>query len=166
MEERSMKKSFLSVTASMRIQRPIAIVCQQFGDVEHHARNRVHPDVKFTLRSQSENECRYRQAYRLAGIPLPLADEVILKRAADGTITNEVLSGSNAGARLTSRFRADGPSATLAEVTIELPLAGPKKLLAPLVRLLIRRQLAKGLEEDRRDLEDGGYPAQRPGGTA
>jgi hypothetical protein len=85
--------------------------------------------------------------------------EVVLERHADGSQTNHFVSGSNAGMRVIHQFQDDGPDATVAEVTIEMPMRGLRRLLAPIVRRVLRSRLMTGLEEDRRDLEQHGYPA-------
>jgi len=94
---------------------------------------------------------------RLAGVSQ--IAEVILTGEADGSQTNRFVRGSNAGMKVMHRFEPDGPDATIAEVTIQLPVRGLRKLLAPLVGLTLRRKLVRGLQGDRRDLEEHGYPA-------
>jgi hypothetical protein len=152
-----MAEAVLRVTRSVRIARPIEIVRRQFGDVHHHETRRVHRDVRFTVLADSAGECRYAHEVRVAG--LRQSAEVIMKREADGSQTNHFVSGSNVGMKVIHRFRPAGAETTVAEVTVELPLRGLRRLLAPLVRRAVRRSLATGLEEDRRDLEEHGYPA-------
>jgi hypothetical protein len=152
-----MSKSVLRVCESIRIRRPIEVVRQQFGDVRHHETRRPHQAIRFTLLADSDDECRYRHEVRVAGVRQ--VAEVILERNADGSQTNHFVSGSNAGMRVIHRFQADGPDATIAEVTIEMPMPGLRRLLAPLARRFLRSSLVTGLEEDRRDLEEHGYPA-------
>jgi hypothetical protein len=157
--DRAMPQSAITVADSIRIARPIDVVRQQFGDVRHHAERRVHRGVTFTVLSDSAAECRYRHEVRVAG--LRQVGEVILTRAADGSQTNLFTSGSNAGMKIIHTFHPDGADATVATVTIELPLRGRRSLLAALVRRIVRRDLARGLEEDRLDLEERGYPVLR-----
>ncbi len=154
-KERPRTEGVLTVSASIRIARPIDVVRSHFGDVDHHAKNPVHRGVEFTLLATAGTRSRFRKRVHILGIPL--VDEVILSRQPDGTITEEFVSGSNAGGNFTSRFRAEGSEATNVEATVELPLRGLRRLAAPLIRLLVRRQLGRALGEDRRDLEEGGY---------
>jgi hypothetical protein len=153
-----MFESVVTVRDSIRIARPLDVVRQQFGDVRHHVSRAVHPDVKFTVLSESGNECRYRHEVRVAGVCQ--VAEVILKREADGSQTNYFVSGNNVGMKVIHTFQPDGTDATIAGVTVQLPLRGLRKVLAPLVHLAVRRKLEKGLQEDRRDLEERGYPGR------
>ncbi len=152
-----MSKRVLVVSASGDIARPIDVVRRHFSDVEHHTRNRVHPDVAFTLLSDSGDECRFRKTIRIFGIPL--VDEVLLRRQVDGSITEDSVAGPSSGMRLVSRFRAAGPDLTATTLTVEMPVRGVKRLAAPLLRQLVLRRLIKALDEDRRDLEGGRYPS-------
>jgi hypothetical protein len=146
----------LVVSASTRIARPIDVVRRHFTDVDHHARNRVHPDVEFTPLSDSGEVRRFRKTIRILGIPV--VDEVVLRRQPDGSITEDCVAGHSAGMRLVSRFRADGPELTATTLTVQMPVRGLKRLAAPWLRFVIARRLSKALDEDRRDLEGGRYP--------
>jgi hypothetical protein len=152
-----MSKQVLVVTASRDIARPIDVVRRHFTDVEHHAKNRVHPDVAFTLLSDSGDECRFRKTIRIFG--MPIVDEVLLRRQADGSITEDSVAGPSSGMRLVSRFRAAGPDLTATTLTVEIPMRGLMRLAAPLLQRLVLRRLTKALDEDRRDLEGGRYPS-------
>jgi len=50
-----------------------------------------------------------------------------------------------------------GPERTRVRTTVEMPLNGMLRLLAPLVRMGLQRDVATALEEDRVDLEERGY---------
>jgi hypothetical protein len=151
-----MAPALLVVSESLRIARPIEVVRQQFADVRHHSARNVHPDLRFTPLAEAGDGCRYPHEVRVAGIRQ--VAEVILTREADGSQTNRFVSGANAGTKILHRFRSDGAEVTVVEVTVQTPLQGLRRLLAPLVRHAVRRRLIAGLREDRRDLEDGGYP--------
>ena len=150
-----MRDHVLVISASTCIARPIEVVRRHFTDVEHHTRNPVHPDVVFTPLADSGQDRRFRKTIRVLGIPI--VDEVVLRRQADGSITEDSVAGPNTGMRLVSRFRADGPDRTDTILTVEMPLPGLKRLVAPLLRRFVLRQLTKALDEDRRDLESGRY---------
>jgi len=151
-----MDKRVLVVSASTHIARSIDVVRRHFGDVEHHARNAVHPDVTFTPLADSRDERRFRKTVRILGIPV--VDEVVLRCQVDGSITEDSVAGLSTGMRLVSRFRAEGPDVTGTTLMVEMPVRGLKRLAAPLLRRLVLRRLTKALEEDRRDLESGRYP--------
>jgi hypothetical protein len=147
----------LVVSACTYIARPIDVVRRHFSDVEHHMKNRVHPDVEFTLLSAPEGERRFRKTVRVLGIQV--VDQVVLRRQPDGSITEDSVAGPNTGMRLISCFRADGPECTATTLTVQMPVRGLRWLVVPWLRILIVRRLTKALDEDRRDLEGGRYPS-------
>ena len=152
-----MSNTVLVVSASTHIARPIDVVRRHFSDVDHHTRNPVHPDVVFTPLADSGHERRFRKTIRILGIPV--VDEVVLRRQADGSITEDSVAGPSTGMRLVSHFRADGPDLTATTLTVEMPVRGLKRLAAPLLKRFVLRRLTKALDEDRRDLESGRYPS-------
>jgi len=85
-------------------------------------------------------------------------DEVVQRRGDDGTLESEVVDGMNKGLRLRQSFRPDGAGATEVRLDVHWPLTGIKAVLKPLFGLAVRKTLVKALEEDRRDLEERGYP--------
>jgi len=145
----------ISVEVKRTIKRPISVVSRQFGDIAHHARDRVHPDITFTVLSDSGDECRFRQQVKLVG--MLQTDEVVQRRNRDGSLTSEVVVGANRGMRIHQAFAPEGPDATTVTFRAEAPASGVKRLLAPLFVLAIRRAVEKGFEEDRVDLEERGY---------
>jgi hypothetical protein len=145
------------VSASTNIARPIDVVRRHFTDVDHHVKHRVHPDVAFAPLVDAGDACRFRKTIRVLGIPV--VDEVVLRRQGDGSITEDSVAGPSTGMRLVSRFRAEGPDLTATTLTVELPVPGLKRLVAPLLRRLVLRRLTRALDEDRRDLEGGHYPS-------
>ena len=152
-----MRNQVLVLSASVHIARQIDVVRRHFSDVDHHTRNPVHPDVVFTPLADSGHERRFRKTIRILGIPV--VDEVVLRRQADGSITEDSVAGPSTGLRLVSRFRAAGPDLTATTLTVEMPVRGLKRLAAPLLRRFVLRRLTKALDEDRRDLESGRYPS-------
>jgi hypothetical protein len=44
--------AMINVEVQRTIQRPVAILSRQFGDIQHHSRNHVHPDISFTVLSE------------------------------------------------------------------------------------------------------------------
>lgn len=145
------------VSVSTHIARSIEVVRRHFSDVDHHARTRVHPDVVFTPLADAEEESRFRKTIRVLGVPV--VDEVVLRRQADGSITEDSVAGPSTGMRLISNFRAAGPDLTATTLTVEIPVRRLNRLAAPLLRRLVFRRLTKALDEDRRDLEGGRYPS-------
>ncbi|MBV9835585.1 MAG: hypothetical protein JO055_14310 [Alphaproteobacteria bacterium] len=139
-----------------RIARPVAEVGAQFGDMRHHASNDVHKGLTFTVHSDDGTTCKFRQAVRLMG--MMQIDEVVLTRHADGSLTSDVVSGTNAGTRFTQRFVADGKGGTIVHFRADLPVSGIKKLLKPLFRRAVYSTIDKAFAEDVVDLEQKGYP--------
>ena len=147
----------INVEVTRSIKRPIGVVSRQFGDIAHHARNRVHPDITFTVLSEKGDECRFRQQVKLVG--MLQTDEVVQRRNADGSLTSEVVGGANRGMRIYQSFAPQGANATTVTFRAEAPASGVKRLLAPLFVIAIRKAVEKGFEEDRVDLEERGYGA-------
>ena len=137
------------------ISRPIEVVQSQFVDFEHHARTRVHADLGVSNVRPQEGGCRFTGSRRVFG--MLQEDEIEVARDADGNSTLRSLSGSNAGLLIKQRFEAEGPDRTCVHFTIEYPVRGMLRLLTPLVRMGLQRDLRIGLEEDRIDLEERGY---------
>jgi hypothetical protein len=149
--------AMINVEVSRTINRPIGVVSRQFGDIAHHARDRVHPDITFTMLSENGDECRFRQQVKLVG--MLQTDEVVQRRNADGSLTSEVVDGANRGMRIHQSFAPQGLDATRVTFRAEAPATGVKRLLAPLFVIAIRKAVEKGFEEDRVDLEERGYGA-------
>lgn len=149
--------AMIVVEVQTTIRRPVAVVSRQFGDMGHHARNRVHPDIQFTVLSEDGDDCRFRQEVRLVGILQ--SDEVVQHRNADGSLSSKVVAGANKGMRIDQAFAPVGADATLVTFRAEAPATGIKRLLKPLFEMAIRKAVKKGLEEDRADLEERGYGA-------
>ncbi len=145
----------INVEVHKTIRRPVTVVSRQFGDMHHHERNRVHPDVAFTVLSGDGDGCRFRQQVRLVG--MLQTDEILQRRNADGSLSSEVVDGANKGPRIHQAFVPVGADSTLVTFHAALPAVGIKRLLKPLFEMAIRRAVTKGLEEDRVDLEERGY---------
>lgn len=145
----------ITVEVQKTIRRSVAVVSRQFGDMQHHARNRVHPDVAFTVLSEDGDCCRFRQEVRLVG--MLQSDEIVQRRNADGSLSSEVVNGANKGLRIHQAFVPVGADSTRVTFHAEMPAVGVKRFLKPLFEMAIRRAVTKGLEEDRVDLEERGY---------
>ena len=145
----------INVEAQRTIHRPVAVVSRQFGDIQHHALNHVHPNIEFKVLSEDGDTCRFKQEVRLVG--MLQIDEIVQHRNADGSLSWEVVEGANKGTRIYQGFAPVGTDATLVTFRAEAPATGIKRLLKPLFEIAIRKTVAKGLEEDRLDLEEGGY---------
>lgn len=137
------------------ISRPIEVVQSQFVDMAHHASTGVHAALEVSNVRPQDGGCRFTGRRRVLG--MLQEDEFDVSRRADGSSTLRSLSGSNAGLVVTQAFESEGPDRTRARVAVDLPLRGMLRLLAPLVRIGLQRDLATALEEDRIDLEERGY---------
>jgi len=145
----------INVEVRATIRRPLAVVSRQFGDMRHHERHRVHPDVTITVLSEDGDACRFRQEVRLLG--MLQSDEIVQHRNADGSLLSEVVAGANKGLRIHQGFASVGADSTLVTFRAEATATGIKWLLKPLFEMAIRKAVTKGLEEDRADLEERGY---------
>ncbi len=142
--------------AEKRIARPLEVVQAQFVDMHHHAATRVHADLEVSnVRPLADG---HRVTGRRKVFGLQQEDEIEVRRGPDGNSTLRSVAGSNAGLLITQTFAAEGMNATRVRTKVEMPVNGLLRLLAPLVRLGLKRDLETALEEDRRDLEERGYP--------
>ncbi|TAJ75026.1 hypothetical protein EPO44_22360 [bacterium] len=146
----------LTVEFTGTIKQPLPIVSKQFGDIRHHAKHRVHPNIAFTVLSEQNGVCHLKQEVALLG--MKQMDKVFQKRLSDGSLESEVVAGTNKGSKLFQSFQALEPNATLIKIRLQIPLSGIKKLLKPFIRMALLSTLKKAFEEDRIDLEDKGYP--------
>lgn len=149
--------SSIIVSAEKRIARPVSVVQAQFTDMQHHAHTRVHAALEVSNVRPAEGGCRFTGRRRILGALQE--DEIEVRRLPDGSSTLRSLAGSNAGLLITQTFEAADADHTRVRTQVEMPLRGVMRLLAPLVRLGLRRDLEIALEEDRIDLEERGYPA-------
>lgn len=147
----------IRVELQTTIRRPVAVVSRQFGDMRHHERDNVHPDIRFTVLAEDGDSCRFRQEVKLVG--MLQSDELVQQRNGDGSLSSEVVAGANKGLRIHQGFTPAGPGATLVTFRAEVPATGIRRLLKPLFAAALRRAVAKGLGEDRIDLEERGYGA-------
>ena len=85
----------INIEVQKTIHRPIAVVSRQFGDMQHHSRDRVHPNIKFTVISEQGDTCRFRQDVKVLG--MLQSDEIVQTRNSDGTLFAEVVDGANQG---------------------------------------------------------------------
>ena len=142
--------------AEKRIARPLEVVQSQFVDMHHHASTRVHADLEVSNVRPLPDGHLVTGRRRVFG--MQQEDEIEVRRGPDGTSTLRSVSGSNAGLLITQTFAAEGMNATRVQTKVEMPVKGLLRLLAPLVRMGLKRDLETALEEDRRDLEERGYP--------
>jgi hypothetical protein len=133
------------------IARPIEVVRRQFVDMEHHARTGVHPDLEVRDVRRQGDVCSFIGRRRVLGMLHEDAMEV--RSLPDGSSTLRSLRGSNAGLLVTQFFEALGPSSTRVKVRVELPLKGPLRLLAPVVKIGLARDTEAALAQDKADLE-------------
>jgi hypothetical protein len=145
----------IEVTVTGTIRRPLAEVSRQFGDIRHHAANRVHPKLTFTILEEHGESVRFRQQVSLVG--MKQVDEIVQTRRPDGSLESDIVDGTNKGSRLTQTFAPEGGDATRITLTFRMPATGVKRLLKPLFAAAIRKTVVDALAEDRFDLEVRGY---------
>jgi Molecular chaperone (small heat shock protein) len=100
----------INVEVQATIRRPLAVVSRQFGDMRHHERHRVHPDISLTVLSEDGDDCRFRQEIRLLG--MLQSDEIVQHRNVDGSLFSEVVAGVNKGLRIYQKFSSVGADST------------------------------------------------------
>jgi hypothetical protein len=145
----------IEVTVEQVISRPLAEVSRQFGDIRHHAANRVHPKLTFEILSEEGDTIRFRQHVSLLGIRQ--TDEIVQKRRADGSLYSDIVSCTNEGSVITQAFAPAGDAATRVVFTMKMPAKGVKRLLKPFFAAAIRKTVRDAFAEDRYDLEQRGY---------
>jgi hypothetical protein len=149
--------SNIIVRGEKLISRPIAVVQSQFTDMAHHERTGVHSELGVSNVRPSADGCRFTGHRRVMGKMRESENE--LQRHPDGSSTLRSVAGPNRGLTIKQTFEAQGPDRTLVRVEVNLPVKGLLRLLSPLVRSKLRKDVAMALEEDRADLEERGYPA-------
>ena len=145
----------IEVVDRRNIERPINEVRAQFGDIAYHASHPVHAGIKFEILEEHDGATRYRQTVKILG--MNQVDEFVQTTLPDGTLLSETVSGTNAGAKLFTRFYSLGFSATEVTTSIEIPLKGFRALIAPLFRAAVNQRLQKAQFEDKHDLESLRY---------
>lgn len=148
----------ITARAETVISRPIEIVQDQFVDLHHHEVARVHVHLEVSNVRPVPGGCRFTGRRRVLG--LLQEDEIEVQRGADGNSTLRSISGSNAGLLIEQRFESVDPGRTRVQTTVTLPVRGVMVLLAPVLRMGLKRDLVTALDEDRRDLEERGYPGK------
>jgi hypothetical protein len=144
------------VTSIKEIRCPVDVVQAQFSDLEHHIAHNVHRNLELTMHASDERSCDFTQGYRMLGFMR--RDEVRLERQADGSLHGTFVEGPNQGAETFATFESLGSDSTRVQFKAVIPLRGLMALAKPLVKRRLERDIAKGLEEDRIDLEERGYP--------
>jgi hypothetical protein len=143
----------LTVVRSITIERPTAEVRAQFADVAHHERSGVHRGSRFTVLADPGDTCTYDQ------VTGPIRQRFALDRRDPAHLVNTVTDGAFTGGTLTFDIREAATDTSEVTATLSAPTGGVTGLLAPLLRVVLGRALAKALGEDRRDLESGAYAA-------
>jgi hypothetical protein len=147
--------SNIIVRGEKLISRPIDVVQTQFVDMAHHERTRVHGTLEVSNVRPLPTGCRFTGRRRVFGALQEDENEVL--RHPDGSSTLRSVSGTNAGLTIKQTFESQGPDRTLVRIEVDMPVKGLFRLLSPLVRMGIQRDLAVALEEDRIDLEERRY---------
>jgi hypothetical protein len=152
--------STVVVRGEKLIARPIDVVQAQFVDMAHHQSTRVHRDLEVSNVRSSPAGCLFTGRRRVLGMLHEDETEVVCHP--DGSSTLRSVAGTNAGLLVRQTFEAQGPDETLVRTEVSMPVSGLLRLLSPLLRLGIQRDLAMALEEDRIDLEERQYvPKQK-----
>ncbi len=149
------------ITASLRIQATPDLVREQYRDIDHHIRNRVHPDIHYQWEAAEPGERKIRTTFRILG--MPQFDVSLLEDAPDGSFVIRYLEGTNAGMVLVHEFVPVDGGATEVRLSANAPATLARKILGPLFKIGARQVMKKALREDKADIEGGSY---RPGTAA
>ncbi|MBL8329896.1 MAG: SRPBCC family protein [Rubrivivax sp.] len=141
------------------IDAPVQTVSAQFADLDHHIRRNVHPKLRFQVLERQPRAARFVQEVSLLGI----RQRDVFERQvfADGRIEDLSVEGFNRGGQLSFRFAPavqGARSGTEVTITIRLPLPPVIGVLVrPLLEFQIRREVRAAAQEDKCDIERGGY---------
>jgi hypothetical protein len=141
------------------IERSIDVVRAHFLDFDHHITNDVHKSVRYTVLARGR-QTRVRSRFSVLG--LPKQDEILIYADHRGSVVQEFVQGDFAGGTLKVHFDAETPTRTRLRAVFDVPARGINRLMKPIVRSVISRIADQALEEDRRDLEEGGYQPSDP----
>lgn len=147
--------AILDVVRSVEIERHAEVVRRQFGDVAHHAATHVHRGVVFEVIEDDGACCRYRQVSSVG--PVKLRQEIELDRTPDGPLVNRIVAGQFTGGAITFRVESHGEDGSVVEARLTAPVSGVMRIVAPILRAQVGRQLTAALAEDKADLEGGTY---------
>lgn len=145
------------------IAAPVDTVRAQFADLDHHIRRNVHPKLRFEVLQRWPRGARFVQEVRLLGI----RQRDVFERSIepDGSIEDRSVEGFNRGGSLSLRFTPaafEGRAGTEVRITVRLPLPPVIGVLVrPLLEAQVRKEVRAASQEDKRDIESGGYPAPR-----
>jgi hypothetical protein len=147
--------AILDVVRFVEIERDAEVVRRQFGDVAHHAAAGLHRGVVFEVIEDDGARCSYRQVSSVG--PLTLRQEMALDRTESGPLVNRIVAGQFAGGAISFDVQScgDGRSVVEARLTAPIPLA--MRVVTPILRAQVGKQLAAALVEDKADLEGGAY---------
>jgi hypothetical protein len=146
--------SQISLEKQCVIERSVDVVRAHFLDFDHHIEKQVHKGVHYTVLSRGR-KTRVRARFKVLG--LPKQDEILIYADHQGSVVQEFVNGDFAGGTLKIHFVAETPGRTRLKVVFDAPARGINLLMKPLVRSVIGRLAVQAIEEDRLDLEQGGY---------
>ena len=138
------------------------IVRAHYADLHHRADARVHPRERLRMLRPGPTGPRYeRLSQGFAGSQVDIFER---EQMADGSVVDNVVSGSNWGRSVRVRFwrRTErGHVGTLVEMTVTQPLPPlVGGLLARWMRRRLERELREMAFEDKRDVERGYRPGR------
>jgi hypothetical protein len=146
--------------AEIVIHRPIEIVRAQFLDLQHHIAKNVHPDIEIVDHQREGAAWVYTQGQHVFG--RMRHNHVRLEAAEGESVRLAWLSGPDRGTVQTVTFQPLGDASTRVRSRTTIPLSGLMSLMKFLVEKQVSKLSLRALEQDRLDLEQGGYPR---GGT-
>ncbi len=149
----------LKIEESVRIACPADLVRAQFADLDHHEHHCPHRRASFRVLDDSTEACHYELIARI-GV-LKLRQEFVLDRTSDDDLVNTVIKGPLRGGTITFRVRGEGVGSVVTAIVQGQPRR-LERLAGPVLRRVLQRNLARGLDEDRVDIESGHYSRPAP----
>ncbi len=150
--------SQLKIVKQCIIRRAPDVVRAHFLDFDHHIAHGVHKGVDYTVLERLGAQQRVRSKFRVYG--MPKVDEIVVYADAAGAVVQDFVKGDFAGGRIRVSFTPEG-EATRLEATLDAPLRGVNRLLAPLLRRVVAKLVDQALSEDCEDLENGYQPPRQ-----
>ena len=134
-------------THSLEIGASREVIISQFQDLEHHNTHKVHPGLQWEVLEDNDTERLIRMGAKTGRLYWQ-----------DGDLVLCVVSGQGKGTTIHHRFIELSKDRTKVEMSFEWTLPVFLSVLAPLIRWKIMSDIEKGLHQDKKDIEEFGYP--------
>jgi len=147
----------LLATATLEIGAPLAVVREQFFDLDQHVREHIYHGHELSL----AGEKRVRMVTRILG--RVQEEELVIEEGPESTWVRRYIGGANQGARFVARFHALDGQRTRVRLEAYVPAKGFVAGLGKLSKTGMEKLLEKTLGEHQRAIE--GYAPKQPRGS-